>query len=112
MLEEKIRNSKSEIRNNSQNSKLECSKQAAVLGLESWSFEFVSSFDIRISCFAGAAGSRLLLQACDNADERREESEHDRTDHHRQEYNHEGFERRGESYHGVINLVVIDVGDL
>ncbi len=60
---------------------------------------------------AGGA-SRLLLQAGDDADERREESEHDRADNHRQEHNHDGFERRGQTCHRVIDLVVINIGDL
>ncbi len=51
--------------------------------------------------------SRLLLQAADDADERREEGKHDRADNHRQKHDHDWLEHRGECRHRVIDLVVV-----
>src|SRR5215831_14895018 len=56
---------------------------------------------------SAGGGSRLLLQARDDADERREESKHDRPDDYSEEHNHNRFEHRGESGHRIINLVII-----
>ena len=68
-----------------------------------------SSFGFRPS---RGADSRLLLQAGDDADERREERKHDRADDHRQEHDHDRFQHRGESGHSVIDLVIVHVRDL
>src|SRR4029077_19277429 len=59
-----------------------------------------------------ASPSCLLLQTGDDADERREEGEHNRADNHRQKNNHDWLKHRCERCHGVINLVIIHVGDL
>jgi hypothetical protein len=72
---------------------------------------FLSSFVIRISSFALRA-SRLLLQTADDADERREESEYNGTDNKRQKYNHNRLEHRRDRRHRVIDLVVINIGNL
>ena len=73
--------------------------------------KLLSSFVIRASSFRRSR-SRLLLQAGDDADERREESKHDRADDHRQEHDHDRFQHRGESGHSVVDLVIVDVRDL
>src|SRR6266487_2443935 len=56
--------------------------------------------------------SRLLLQGGDDADERREESQHNRADDHRQKNNHDWLKHRCEGHHCVIDFIIKHVGDL
>src|ERR687891_418879 len=73
---------------------------------------FFSSFVIRISSFPPEAASRLLLQPADDANERREEGKHDGADNHGEQHDHDWLQHRGESCHRVIDLVIVNVGNL
>src|SRR5207249_5146287 len=68
-------------------------------------FVILHSFVIRHSS-REAAGSRLLLQSGDDADERKEECDHNRPDDHREEYNHKWLENGRERSNGVVHLVI------
>ena len=57
-------------------------------------------------------GSRLLLQAADDADERHEQRDHDRADDEREENDHDRLERRSHGRDRVVDFVVVNVGDL
>ena len=56
--------------------------------------------------------SRLLLQRGDDADERKEQRDDDRSDHDREKDNHDWLEHGRERGNRIVHLVIINIGDL
>src|SRR6266566_9385399 len=67
-----------------------------------------SSFGFRHSPHA----SGLLLQAADDADERRKEREHDCADDHCQKNDHDWLEHRSDRRHRVVDFIIKYVRNL
>lgn len=53
----------------------------------------------------------LVAHGVDDLDQWQEEREHNRTDDERQEYDHDWLQDTGKRGYGIVNFVIVNVGD-